>query len=169
MNMKTKELLIKETERIEEDALYSMKGHYNAAVTQNSLNLRLGLPAAIIAGIAGGTALAQCPELAGVLAFITAGLTGAMTFLKPSEKSEQHKSSAARYHSLRNTIRRFREIEIASSEDIDALKEKLYQYGETHDELNELSPSIPRKAYELAKKDIDAGRAKYQADKGGDE
>lgn len=167
MNTDVKVLLIKEVFRMEEDALHSMKGHYNAADTQNKLHLILGLPAAIIAAIAGGSALGDYTVAASILAFITAALAGAMTFMKPSEKAEQHKSSASRYHSLRNRLRKFREIEVSTNDDFSALKEALLQFGETHNELNEISPPIPRKAYELAKKDIDAGRATYQVDGSG--
>ena len=91
-------------------------------------------------------------------------LTGAMTFLKPSEKAEQHKASANRYHSLRNNLRRFRDIEVPTNEDFNALKRVLDEFAETLNELNEICPAIPRSAYEMAKKDIDAGRATYRVD-----
>lgn len=165
MNQDAKALISKEVMRMEEDALHSFKGHYNAADGQNRLHLWLGLPAAIIAAIAGGTALGQETVAASVLAFISAILVGAMTFLKPSEKAEQHKASASRYHSLRNNLRRFREIELPTNDEVNVLKEKLTQYADTLNELNEISPQIPRSAYEKAKKDIDTGRAAYHADK----
>lgn len=164
MNSDPKRLLTKESLRIEEDALHSMKSHYNAAVSLNQLHLWLGLPTAIIAAIAGGASLGGEETFAAALAFLTAVLAGAMTFLKPSKKAEQHKSSASRYHSLRNNLRRFRDIEVSTNEDFNLLKNNLDNFAEQLNELNEVCPAIPRAAYEKAKRDIDKGRAKYQAD-----
>lgn len=147
-----KQLLVDEAGRIDEDSLHSMKGHYNDAVVHNHLNLKLGLPAAIISTVSGGTALGENVEIAAILAFTSAVLVGAMMFLKPSEKSEQHKSSAARYHSLRNVVRIFRNIEVLSSDDIEYLKIELSKYSEQLNELNEICPQISRASYEKAKK-----------------
>jgi len=164
MTVNFKQLLIDEAARIGEDALHSMKGHYNDADVQNKLNLKLGLPAAIISTVSGGTALSEQVGMAAMLAFVTAVLVGAMVFLKPSEKSEQHKSSASRYHSLRNNVRTFREITIFTNDDISELKSELHKYSEQLNELNEICPQISRVSYEKAKKDIDEGRAKYRVD-----
>jgi len=161
MNREPKALLKIESLRIEEDALHSMKGHYNAAESQNKLHLTLGLPAAICAAIAGGTALGEHEALTSSLAFLTAILAGAMTFLKPSEKAAQHKSAASRYHSLRNNLRRFYEIDIATNDNFELLKDKLDKFAETLNELNEVCPPIPRPAYEKTKKDINSGHANY--------
>ena len=162
--MGTKDIIVKEVMRIEEDAQHSMKGHYNDADVQSGLNKKFGLPASIILTISGGTALGEQLEIAAVLAFITAILVGAMTFLKPSEKSEQHKSSAARYHSLRNMVRLFRELEVSTNDNVDALKAEIYKYALQLNELNEVCPQISRASYEKAKNDIDEGRAAYRID-----
>lgn len=164
MNADPKELLTNESLRIEEDAEHSMKGHYNAADFQNKMHLILGLPAAVFAAVAGGTALGDQAALTSSLAFMTAMLAGAITFLKPSEKAEQHKSSASRYHSLRNNVRRFREIEVPTNQDFGSLKTKLDEFAESLNELNEICPQIPHACSLKAKKDIDAGRANYRVD-----
>jgi len=153
--------------RIEEDAEYSMKGHYNASENQESLHKYLGVPAAICAAVASGTAFGSYEIVAGSLAAIATVLTAAMMFLKPLEKAEMHKTAAGQYHALRNKVRRFREIELISGVEIDELKKTLLIIGEYQDELNQNSLTIPRKAFEKAKADIEAEMTQYRVDKDG--
>jgi hypothetical protein len=164
-NLKTK--LIEEACRIEEDTEHSAKGHYNAANRWSRYHLWIGLPSAVLAAIAGGTAFNNMAALAGILAILSTALTTVLTFLKPSEHSENHKAVAGQYLSLRNQSRIFREIEIDESEDISIYKKRLIKLATHRDELNTSSPAISRKDYDKAKKDIDGGLSQYQIDKGG--
>ena len=164
-DLKTK--LITEAFRIEEDTEHSAKGHYNAASRWGRYHLWIGLPSAVFAAIAGGTAFNNMPELAGTLAILSTALTTILTFLKPSEHSENHKAVAGQYLSVRNPARIFREIEMESSDDMVFHKKRLIELARNRDELNHASPAIARRDYELAKKDIDDGLSQYQIDKGG--
>jgi len=67
---------------------------------------------------------------------------------------------------LRNTARIFREIELVSTtgQDLQALKKRLLELSVKKDELNQTAPVIPRKAYELARKDIEEGRHRHEVD-----
>ena len=159
--------LRKEALRIEEDCEHSMKAHYNTSANQESRHKWLGLPAAVCAAVASGTAFGSYEVIAGSLAFITTVLTSAMMFLKPLEKAEQHKNYAGQYHALRNKARRFREIELIENDDVGTLKHALLEMGEQQDELNQNCPIPSRKSYEKAKKDIDANMAQYRVDKDG--
>ena len=154
-----------EARRIEEDAEHSAKGHFNAAERWGHYHLGIGLPAAVLAAIAGGTAFGDMPEVAGILAILSTALTTVLTFLKPSEHAENHKAVAGQYLALRNQTRIFREIELEDGEDIDAAKTRLIDLSNSRDELNQTSPGISRRDYEKAKADIDTGRSQYQADK----
>lgn len=158
--------LVAECHRIEEDAEHSSKGHYNAGDRWGRYHLFLGLPAAIVAAIAGAAAFKDCPELAGSLAFLSTALTTVLTFLKPSERAEMHMSVGSHYHTLRNQTRIFREIELSDGMDGETAKKRLLQLARIRDELNAASPGIPRCDYEKAKKDIDDGRSRYQVDGG---
>lgn len=158
--------LVVECFRIEEDAEHSSKGHYNAGDRWGRYHLSLGLPAAIVAAIAGAAAFKDCPELAGSLAMISTALTTVLTFLKPSERSEMHKSAGSKYHALRDQTRIFREIELSDGLDAGTAKKRLLELASNREELNAASPGIPRRDYEKAKKDIDEGRSSYQVDKG---
>jgi len=157
--------LAAESRRIEEDAEHSAKGHYNAADRWGRCHLWLGLPAAVLAAIASAAAFKEYPELAGGLAILTAALTTVLTFLKPSEHAENHKAVADQYLALRNQTRIFREIELATGADPEQARERLLELASSRDELNQIAPGIPRKDYEKAKKDIDEGRSRYQADR----
>lgn len=158
--------LVAECHRIEEDAEHSSKGHYNAGDRWARYHLSLGLPAAIVAAIAGAAAFKDCPELAGSLALISTALTTVLTFLKPSERAEMHKSVGSQYHALRNQTRIFREIELADGLAADAARKRLLELARIRDELNAASPGIPRRDYEKAVGDICAGRSRYQVDGG---
>jgi hypothetical protein len=159
--------LIAEARRIEEDTEHSAKGHFNAAARWGGYHLCIGLPSAILAAIAGATAFSEVPEVAGALAIFSTALTTVLTFLKPSEHAENHKSVAGQYLALRNAARIFREIELIGQEPPEESKKRLLVLAAQRDDLNQASPAISRKDYEQAKKDIDEGHSTYQVDKEG--
>lgn len=157
--------LADEAQRIEEDTEHSAKGHFNAAERWGTYHLCLGLPAAVLAAVAGGTAFSNLPELAGSLAILSTALTTVLTFLKPSEHAENHKAVAGQYLSLRNQTRIFRKIELEDNSDIDNAKARLIELSNARNELNQTSPGIPRGDYEKAKADIDQGRGQHLVDR----
>ena len=157
--------LIAEAHRIEEDSEHSAKGHFNAADRWSGYHLLIGVPAAVLAAIAGGSAFAEYPMLAGSLALLSTAFTTVLTFLKPSEHAENHKAVAGQYLALRNRTRMYRELELAEDVDIGSAKSRLVELADTRDELNQASPGISRKDYEKAKADIDEGRSEYRVDK----
>lgn len=156
--------LADEVSRVEEDTEHSFKGHYNAAARWGRYHLWIGLPAALLAATAGAAAFRDQPEWAGALALVSTALTTVLTFLKPSERAEMHKAVAGQYQSLRNQARIFREIGLVDGMASEEAKARLFALAEARDELNQRAPAIPRTDYELAKKDIDGGRARYRAD-----
>ncbi len=156
-----------EAARIEEDAEHSYKGQYNASYRWGHYHLYLGLSSAVIAASSGTVAFNNYPKFAGGLALLSMAFTTVLTFLKPSERSEFHQVAAGHYQSLRNQARIFREIEMnnrTSSEEPE-MKSRLLNLAKLRDDLNQSSPVISRCDYELAKKDIDGGRASYKIDK----
>lgn len=167
MECSIKEKIANESSRIEEDSEHSFKAHYNASDKWGRTNLALGLLAALIGAISGGASSAGCSQaLVTATAFIATALITCMTFLKPNEKSESHKNAGNLYQSLRNQTRIFREIELDETMTDTEAKKKLALFCNRREELNTTMPSIPRQAYEKAKKDIDEGRANYKVDKG---
>jgi hypothetical protein len=156
--------LADEAARIEEDTEHSFKGHYNAAARWARYHLCIGLPSALLAAVAGAAAFKDEPELAGALALVSTALTTVLTFLKPSEHAEIHKNVAGQYQALRNQARIFREIGLLDGMTPDEAKARLFELTNMRDELNQRAPAIARRDYELAKRDIDSGRARYRTD-----
>ncbi|MEE1894289.1 SLATT domain-containing protein [Pseudomonas otitidis] len=77
--------LCREAERLEEDALYSSKGHFNAEDTWGRRNYWLGVPATAFGAIAGAALVKSQPEWASAFTLLASLLTGLMTFHKLSE------------------------------------------------------------------------------------
>lgn len=159
--------IAEESHRVEEDTGHSAKGHFNASDRWGRYHLIIGLSSAIIAAIAGGSAFNSLPELAGGAALLSTALTTVLTFLKPSERSELHKTAGDQYLSLKNRARIFREIELLAINEPRTANERIMALAEERDELNRSSPGIPRRDYALAKKDIDEGRAQHEIDRSG--
>ena len=163
-----KEKLIKEARRIEEDSLYSAKGHFAAANFWTNFHLLIGVPTAILAAIASASALSQFNNhniIAGVLAILVTALTAITTFLNPNKKANSHQNAGNKYNSLRNKARIFCEIDCCGEDSIQKLTERLKELAKNRDELNKNSPQIPRWAYKKAKKGIEGGEADYKVDK----
>ena len=163
------ENLSEEAQRIEEDTEHTAKSHFNAAGRWAKYHLRIGLPSAVIAAIASGSAFSDMPTLAGSLAVLSMALITVLTFLKPSKRSENHKAVACQCLALRNQSRIFRRIELLECPDLDTARDRLMKLAQQRDDLNQSAPAFSRSDYELAKKDIDEGRTKYCVDGGGDD
>jgi hypothetical protein len=149
--------------RIEEDCTFSEKRHFNASSRWEKYHYWVGLPSALLAGIAGISAFNDYPILAGVLAIFSTGLTSMLTFLKPSERSEHHKSIGNQYLSLRNKTRLFRELGVnQSSEEIVV---KINELSSQRDELNSSALNTSNSDYKKAQKDINENLHKYEVDK----
>ncbi len=157
--------LHREAERLEEDTLYSSKGHFNAEDTWVRRNYWLGVPATILGAVAGATLIKSQPEWATAFTLLASLLTGLMTFLKPNERAALHRAAAGQFLSLRNEARFFREIELLQSDRLDELTERLKALSTARNELNLKSPSIPRRAFVAARKGIEEGEADHKVDK----
>jgi len=163
-----KDNILKEARRIEEDTLYSAKGQFVAANFWTNFHLWIGVPTAILAAIAGASALSQFENhniIAGILAIIVTALTAVTTFLNPNEKANSHRNAGNKYNSLRNKARIFCHIDSCGEDSIQELTKQLKELAKQRDELNQNSPQIPRWAYEKAKKGIEEGEADFKVDK----
>lgn len=80
-----------ELARIEEGAEYSSNSQFEQAKLWRGTNLVLGVPAAVLAAVAGATALASTAGrvAAGILALCAAGLGAVMTTLNAARRAEQ--------------------------------------------------------------------------------
>jgi competence protein ComGF len=152
-----------EASRIEEDCIFSAKRHFNASSRWETYHFWVGLPSATLAGLSGISAFNDYPTLAGILAILSTALTSILTFLKPSERSEHHKSIGNQYLSLRNKTRLFRELEINKS--IEEVVIKINELSNQRDELNNSAMNTSNDDYRKAQKDINENLHKYEVDK----
>jgi hypothetical protein len=128
--------LQQEAQRIEEDTLYSSKGHFEAGSHWHRLHLWLGIPTALLAGVAGVSAFQNLPEIAGGISMLVAALAAVSTFLNPDEKAQAHHLAGAKFNDLRTRARIFREIDLQSDVDIKELTASLKQLADEKRDLN---------------------------------
>ena len=169
MNPTVRTGLSKEAERIEEDALFSGKGHYNACGPWQSLHRRLGSLSAILSVIAAGVASQQgAPPLVVVaLSVLAAALTAVVTFLKPNEEAERHRRAGDAHLAIKNRARIFRTVELeADGAEEGKLVDALKSLSGDLDAARDAAPPIPEEAYRKAKREIEEEKtAVYRVDK----
>jgi len=166
---KTKEAIIDEAKRIEENCLYTAKGHFAAAQFWTNFRLGVGIPMAVLSAIAGTSALAKFDYhniVAAILSIIVAALAGITTFLNPNEKANAHLNSGNNYDSLQSKTRIFWTIDCWRDNSEQVLTDKLKDLSDERDKLNRGSPQVPTWAYKKARKGIKEGEADYKVDKG---
>lgn len=165
MNEEVKVKVINEAKRIEEDSLFSAKGHFCDAQFWTNFHLWIGIPTVAIAAIAGGLAFSSATVFAGILSIIVAASTAVITFVNPNEKASAHRNAGVDYNSLRNDTRIFYDVEALQLTDDKELLNKLEQLNRRRAKLGEESPQISKGAYLKAKKGIEVdGEAAYRVD-----
>ncbi|MBW9267385.1 MAG: SLATT domain-containing protein [Candidatus Thiodiazotropha sp. (ex. Lucinisca nassula)] len=154
-----------EAERIEEDAEYSLKGHFFAAERWGQWRYWIGIPTALAAAISSALTFADQTLAGAILAMAATVLATLMTFLNPAERAAQHKAAGSAYLELRNRARIFRQVELVDAQDLSSLKIPLQELDEVRNQLNRTSPKIPQQDYDRAKQAIEDGQAIYRVDK----
>lgn len=170
-----KDALITEAERLEEDTLYTSKGHYSAADWWRRLHLRVGVPTAALTAIAGLVIVAGPAKLFGLpvdaafgaVAIAGAASTAVMTFLGPEKRGTEHHAAGDRYNAIKGRARRFRQIDALGPATDQELSDRLDAMIRERDELNASSPLVPESAHKKAHKAIESGETNYWVDKKG--
>ncbi|MFE5093669.1 SLATT domain-containing protein [Streptomyces sp. NPDC056638] len=153
-----------EADRLHESALWSAQGQFEQAKLWRLINLLMGVPAAALAAISGGTALGgDLGVWPGVLALISAALTATLTTVNASRRMTQAQSSANAYLQLQSATRQFLAIDLADLSRDDA-RETLRNLTNTRDELNKTSDPPGRLAYRKSSKNINGGSQLYTVD-----
>lgn len=156
--------LIDESARVEEDCLFSAKGHFEAAALWGRAHYWIGIPATVLAAVAGGSAVADHTGIAAAVGLVVTALSALAVFLNPSDRAHQHHTAGTRFNEVRNVARILRLIDLRAPSPDDDLVARLKQCGAKRDELNKASPPIPRWAFQRARRSIEAGEATYQVD-----
>jgi hypothetical protein len=129
------------------------RSQYRTAKLCSLLHFCVGLPLVVISGAVGTAVFATLktsPEIStkivvGLLSLTATVLAGLQTFLRLSERAEQHKQAGVRYGALRREL----ELEIVS----DTLThEFLVEFGRRWTALDEEAPTVPQWLYERARR-----------------
>lgn len=158
-----REAIVDESKRVEEDALYSAKGHFEAARVWGGVHLSVGIPTAVLAAFASVSAFSDHAELAGAVAMLVAALSAVSTFLNPSQRTNAHHRAGNQFNSIRSRARILREINIHTMP-LAELADSVKVLAAERDKCNQDSPIIPRFAFRRARKGIEAGEAAYAVD-----
>jgi len=158
------EAIVTEAKRLEEDTLYSAKGHFEAATRWERFNLAVGLLATVAAALAAVFTLSHNDVVVILLAVLVSISSGVITFLNPNKIAASHHRAGTEYNAIRNKARIFYEIECRSGDATDHLTAELKDMSRQRDGLSVKSPSVPRWAFENARRGIEAGEASYKVD-----
>lgn len=144
---------------------YSAQTQFSSGKFWRGLNLCLGVPAALAAGVAGATGLADAASAhtAAVIALVAAGLTGIMTTLNAAQRAEQSRVSANTFLTLQTNARVLRTVDLPNLDDATA-RARLDELSARRNEANANAPVASFIAYRMGKRNIEKGRQAYQVD-----
>ncbi|GAN69833.1 SLATT domain-containing protein [Acetobacter orleanensis] len=158
--------MLEEAQRLAVDAMYTERGHYQAACQWRKCHYWLNGPAAILAAIAGGTFIAKVSSwVPPLLAFVAALFSALSTFLKPDVLASEHQAAGVRFATIRKKLRMFiaARLHLGGVTD-EMLLSELDKLRQEYAETQASSRPIPAYAYALAKQGIQAGEASYKQD-----
>jgi hypothetical protein len=150
----TNQQIAVEADRLSEDVLWSEKQHFAMATVWRRMHLFLGIPSAIMAALAGVSALQDRPFLAAALAVASAVVTSLLTFLEPDRAAERHHKAGVGYSALRGQLRRFRLIDLSPGGLPNNARQKLEEFATEKTSLMQTAPHIGGISYALARKSI---------------
>jgi hypothetical protein len=130
------------------------------------MNGFLGIPAATLAAVSGGTGLAAdtATNVPAFLALFAAGFGAALTTLNPSRRVTQSQVAANAYLSLQTDIRQLLTIDLLTLPERKA-REALASLTARRDEINGTADPPGWYASRRARKSIEAGGQMYEVDK----
>ncbi|QEM43579.1 SLATT domain-containing protein [Mycolicibacterium grossiae] len=159
------EALAKEISRIHESVAWSAQIQFEQLKLWRAMNMLLGVPAAVLAAISGGTGLTH-PEAAtvpAILALLAAGFGAAVTTLNPSRRVAQAQAAANACLEIQTAARQLLLVDLATSSR-DEARDKLSELTVRRDEVNRTADPPGRYAYWRATRNFTKGRQSYEAD-----
>lgn len=153
----------RETSRLLEDALYTYKGHYDAAAYWQRWHFRLGIPATALGVLAGVAVTQRTSWTPAVLAFASAGLTAGLTIVNPAQRAQRSRAAADAWHAQHDRLRRWTELDLPTLSVFEARK-GLEEFAKEKQRLNSSAPAIPSAAQRRARRGIEVGEAQHLVD-----
>jgi hypothetical protein len=147
---------------LHESVMWSGQTQFEQMKLWRMMNYLLGVPAAVLAAIAGGTGLAATKSEAvpGVLALMAGGFSAALTTLNPSRRVTQAQASANAYLELQTVARQLLTVRLPKMSRDDA-EQELSELTARRDEVNKVADPPGRFAYWRAKKNFNEGGQDY--------
>jgi hypothetical protein len=129
--------IIGEVEEIGQQAGRSSRAQFGRARTWSIANLALGVPAVILAALAGSILIADWTDvwLPGLLALVSAALMGVLLGLAPARRARQAADAGNDFIALRDSTRRLSRLDLPAME-IAGARQALEQLAARHAELN---------------------------------
>ncbi|MPZ91860.1 MAG: SLATT domain-containing protein [Actinobacteria bacterium] len=157
--------IAREVDRLHESAMWSSQAQFEQMKLWRSMNMLLGVPAAVLAAVSGGTGLAadQATTVPSVLALLAAGFGAGLTTLNPSRRVSQAQASANAYLELQTEARQLLTIDSAVSSREDA-RDRLATLTARRDEVNKTADPPSLYARWRADRNIGRGGQTYEAD-----
>ncbi|WP_328351722.1 SLATT domain-containing protein [Streptomyces sp. NBC_00445] len=151
--------------RIEESAMYSAQCQFEETKRWRAVHLFLGVPATLLAAIAGTTALVESTgrTVAGILALISSGLGAVLTTVNASQRTTQAAASANAYLEIQTAARQHREIDL-NHWTMHEAREALLALTARRDEQNTKAEVPSRRSYRKAKANLRTGTQRYAVD-----
>jgi hypothetical protein len=157
--------IAKEASRLEEDATYASKSHYNDAASWDRWHLQLGAGATVLAAAAGATAMfSNQPMVAAMVSFLSAGTAAVLTFQKPAERALTHRTAGAGYAEVRQRARQLHSVDAAGPGSDDALRQALSEIAALKARLEKESLVPSPRAFKRARAGIEDGEATHVVD-----
>ncbi len=161
----SREAVIAELDRLQEDSLHSEKAHFEASRIYGQIHFIVGIIAAIAAALASAAVISEWyPSLAAGSSALAACMAAALTFINPAKKASQHLTAGNAYSRLRGKMRRFVNLDCNSSVMNSNRRRTVERFADRKDRLNAEAPAIPRWAYLLGKCRIGASEAAHEVD-----
>lgn len=152
---------------IEKKATYASEAQFESSILWRTVQLWITIPAALLAALAGGTALASTAGrvIAGGVALAAAALSAISASLGAAARVAQHQSAGNGFLALRNEARVFRLVDLPNFSTEEA-RAGLAALEAKHDEICSHAALTPRLAWWLACRHIKAGHPKRLGDGG---
>jgi type IV secretory pathway VirB3-like protein len=157
-----RERLRSEAAQIQQESWLAAELHYAAETPWYHANLIIGIPATVLAAIAGAAAfskLANSEFVAGSISIIVAILSSLTTFIDPKKAFAEHHASAKGFESLHHRAGFFYRVSSLDNDATNAeLQKQLEEFRSSFIELNQRSLPISAVAHRHARAVVEGTR-----------
>lgn len=155
-----------ELSRLEENARYSQQSQFEQSKIWRNTNLRLGIPAAVLAGVAGTTMLVsdEWRVFAAIVSLLSAALATTTTTLSAERRSDRAATAANAYRDIQTEARQLLLIDLGRLEYDDA-RDRLRNLTDRYAEISRGAEPVLRRAYVRAQKNLAAGGQSHAIDR----